>query len=708
MDIKERTKERILDLIKKEKRTLSEKDLYRKCKGKSNPIKPAEFKAVLSALVTQGLIIPMENGYKAAPEGVFSAAVTRLNKTFGFVHDLSLPADDRTEIFVPGKYMMGALPGDTVLCRLIPSRGELPEAEIIAVTVQNDAVFTGRLVRDNGIFVLPDELCKDMIAVEGDTDAKDGDKVAARIVYRGARHSEHRCEITASFGSADSARNCAESVLYRKEIEVDFPNAVMDEARRIGNMKITDRDIYSRLDLRDEDIFTIDGADTKDIDDAVSLSYEDEVYSLGVHIADVSYYVKPGTALDSDAFVRGTSIYYADKVVPMLPKELSNGICSLNPGEDRLAFSCLMKISSEGELISYKFSKSVIRSRVKGVYDEVNRIIEGGMDEELKERYGGLYGQIMLMKELAGILHKRRQDRGAPELETSEPKIETDENGRCIRVKRRHSSYAENMIEEFMLMANTAAARLAREKGIPFVYRIHERPAIEKINHLKEICEKLDISYPQFDSAKPVHLSMILENSHEKGMDVIMNNAVLRSMAKARYSHEPVGHFGLALDDYAHFTSPIRRYPDLAIHRILTDLCYEKKTPEELVRRYTAFAYDAAVRSSENELAAMQTERECDGIYMAEYMRDHLGEEFDGVVCNAAVFGLYVELESTIEGLVRAETLSGLEYDGDFSYTKGGKPVYTVGDSVRVKCVRAQVDTGNIDFEITGKVDRDA
>ena len=707
INIKDRTRARILNIIKAEKRALTEKELFRKCKGMSNPIRQNDFRAVLTELVRDGEVIQTKNGIRAVPADTFAATVTRLNKTFGFVRDNSLPREDQTEIFVPGKFMMGALPGDAVLCRYIESRGELPEAQIIAVTAENDAVFTGKVVIDGAVYVQPDELCKDLIRVTGHREAQEGDKVAARIVYRGQRHADHRCEIVSSFGSADSAANCAASLIYSREIEVDFPYAVMDEARHIGTMKMTDRDIYTRLDLRDEDIFTIDGADTKDIDDAVSISRTDKGYALGVHIADVSYYVKPGTALDADAMVRGTSVYYADKVIPMLPKELSNGICSLNPNEDRLAFSCLMEIDSEGSLIGYKFSKSVIRSRVKGVYEEVNRILrEGKVPDDLTEKYGALYDKIMLMHELADILHKCRKRRGAPELETIEPKIITDENGICIGVERRHGDdlecSAENIIEEFMLMANTSAARTAREHDIPFVYRVHERPAPEKTAHLKEICDKLSIPYPQFDKPKPVHMAQILENSREKGYGVIMDTAVLRSMAKARYSHEALGHFGLALDDYAHFTSPIRRYPDLAIHRILTDLCYEKKSTENITRRYIAFAYEAAVQSSETELAAQQIERDCESMYMAEYMKAHVGEDFEGIICSAAVFGIYVRLDNCVEGLVRAEDMEGLDFDGDFSYTKGGKTVYTVGDRVKVRCVKAQVDTGNIDFIFTG------
>ncbi len=698
-DTKQRCRSRILNYLKDKKAPVSDKELFKKTRGQKNPTKPDEFRKVINELISDGSIMFTDAGYKLLGDDCFTAEVTRLNKTFGFVRR---KAKDSEEIFVPGKFMLGALPGDTVVCRLIESRGELPEAMILSIAVSADTEFTGKLVREKGrLYVRPDTLCKDLIALEDeDTDAKEGDKVSAAVTHRGTRHSDHRCRITASFGTAESAYNCAMSVLYNREVETEFPLAVMDEARHIGSLKITDKDIYSRVDLRDEPIFTIDGADTKDIDDAVSVERTDDGYTLGVHIADVSHYVKAGSALDSDAFVRGTSIYYANKVIPMLPKELSNGICSLNPDEDRLAFSCIMDISSEGELKSYKFIKSVIRSRVKGVYDEVNRIIEeNAVPPELSEKYGSLYDRIMLMKELAGILNENRIHRGSPQIETSEPKLIIDENEVCVDVKRRTSGVSENIIEEFMLMANTAAAKTAVEKGIPFVYRVHEKPSPEKIARLMDTADKLNIPHPEFQTVKPAHLSAVLEESRKAGLGTIMNNIVLRSMAKAKYSDEPLGHFGLALDDYAHFTSPIRRYPDLAIHRILTEV-YNKTPYDKITSKYGRFAYEASVQSSECEIAAMQTERECEACYMAEYMLSHLGEIFSGVICSAAEFGIYVELDNTVEGLVRIETLGGCEYDGDFTLTRGGKPVYRVGDRVSVKCVKAEVDTGNIDFEI--------
>lgn len=693
---------RILNVMEQcGKKAVPDKALYGKVKGRKANIN--DYKKAVAWLMENGDIAETKQGYiLCKAHGMFKAEVARINKTFGFVR-----REDGAEIFVPGKFLMGAMPGDTVICRLIPSRGESPEAEVVSVAKVGFSEFTGTVEKDGPhYYVRPDSFCRDLIEISGgDIDAKEGDKVLAVITKRGSRHADHRCRISAVFGSSERAYSSALAVLYMNDVETEFPVAVQDEARHISGMKITDKDIYSRLDLRDEIIFTIDGADTKDIDDAVSVEKTENGYKLGVHIADVSHYVKPNSELDKDAFLRGTSIYYANKVIPMLPKELSNGICSLNPQEDRLAFSCLMDISPEGKLEKYKFSKTVIRSRVKGVYSEINRILDcrGDMsvlEPELAEKYDGLTDTIFLMQELAEIFTANKLKRGAPQIDTPECKLTIDENEICTDVKRRERGKAELIIEEFMLMANESAAKTARESNIPFVYRVHENPAPEKISELIEVTDRLNIPHPNFSSVKPVHLAQILDSVKDTDLSPVINNMVLRSMAKAKYSDEPLGHFGLVLKDYSHFTSPIRRYPDLAIHRILTELCYDKTPPAVIAKKYGRFANAASLQSSECELTAMRVERECEDCYIAEYMSAHLGEEFEGMICSVTDYGMYVELPNTVEGLVKLETLPDgvYEFDGHFSVTRDGKPVYSVGQRVRVKCVKTDVSGGNIDF----------
>ena len=695
---------RILNVMEQcRKKAISDKALYGKVKGKKVTL--PDFKKAVSWLKEQGDIVEIKQGYiLAKANGMFPAEVARINKTFGFIR-----CEDGTEIFVPGKFLKGAMPGDTVVCRLIPPRGDSPEAEVTAIAKEGFSEFTGTAEKSEGQwYVRPDSFCKDLIAVsERDPDVNEGDKVLATITKRGERHADHRCRISAVFGSSDKAYSSALAVLYMNDVETEFPIAVQDEARHISGMKITEKDIYGRLDLRDKIIFTIDGADTKDIDDAVSVEKTAEGWKLGVHIADVSHYVKPNSELDKDAFLRGTSIYYANKVIPMLPKELSNGICSLNPNEDRLAFSCLMELDEDGKLIKYKFSKTVIRSRVKGVYSEVNKILDcrddmSKLPADIAEKYTGLTDTIFLMQQLAEILTANKLKRGAPQIDTPECKLTIDENEVCTDVQRRERGKAELIIEEFMLSANEAAAKTARENNIPFVYRVHENPAPEKITELIEVIDRLNIPHPNFSSVKPAHLAQILDSVRDTELSPVINNMVLRSMAKAKYSDEPLGHFGLVLKDYAHFTSPIRRYPDLAIHRILTDLCYNKMPPAAIAKRYGKFAANASLQSSECELTAMRVERDCEDCYIAEYMSSHLGEEFDGNISGITDYGMYVELPNTVEGLVKIETLpeGTYEYDGHFSLTRDGKAFYSVGQSVRVKCVKTDVSGGKIDFII--------
>lgn len=695
----------LLPQMSKGGRGVPYKKLYASCKGRRQ--NAAAFAAAIAELKRDGTIAEDKSGIRLCSDaGLFRATVSRLNRTFGFIE-----REDGSEVFVPGKFLKGAMPGDTVMARLLPPRGELPEGEVVSVAEIGFTEFSGTVEKEGcTVCIRPDTLSRDLMIVSAiDVPVRVGDKVLAEISRRGEKHSDHRVRIKAIFGDSGKAKSSADALLYTNGIETEFPSQVLDEAKTAERKGIPLDELYKRLDLRDEVIFTIDGADTKDIDDAISVSRDENGWRLGVHIADVSFYVKAGSELDNDAMLRGTSIYYANKVVPMLPKELSNGICSLNPQEDRLAFSCLMKLDSEGNLTDYKFSKTIIRSRVKGVYSEVNTLLDGiksgeGVSVELAEKYGGLTRSILLMDELAAILTANKLRRGAPQIETSESKLIIDENDVCVDVKKRERGRSELIIEEFMLMANTAAARLAKEANIPFVYRVHEDPSPEKIGELVETVSVMGIAVPHFTSVKPKHLAEILEKTKESPLAPVVNSMVLRSMAKAKYSGEPLGHFGLVLDDYAHFTSPIRRYPDLAIHRILTDLCYNKETPDRIRKRYAAFANEAAHQSSERELVAMRIERACDDCYTAEYMSAHIGERFEGMISSVQEFGFFVELPNTVEGLVRMDTLKNgpYDYDGRFVFTKEGKSVYRVGDKVSVICAAANVSAGQVDFVVEG------
>jgi len=638
--------------------------------------------------------------FTAKRMGLHTAVIRRVNKTFGF----ATLKDNDQEVFIPGKFLKGSLPGDTVQLRYIPARKEGGlEGEVVSILQYGDGIFTGVLVTDGRqLAVLPDSFTRypiPLIKSKGNS-LRAGDKVAAQITLRGNRHADHRCRVLESFGDSQNPASCADAILKISGIPQEFPEEVLLTAKKAADRGITPSEYRNRLDLRGEIIFTIDSADSKDLDDAVSLVKLGDCYQLGVHIADVSHYVRSGSAVDQEAFARGTSIYYADQVVPMLPKALSNGICSLNPKEDRLAFSALLTISETGELLDFDFQKTVICSRVKGVYSEINQILSHTASEEIAQKYAELTDTLFLMERLADLLHGNRIKRGAPEIETHESKI-IMRDAEVEEITLRTRGKSEQMIEEFMLMANQAAATLGKKLLLPFVYRIHEAPDPEKVDMLKEILHALGLSVPEWKGeVSPGQLASILQAAKGGKYDTLINTYVLRTMSKARYSEEPIGHFGLVLEDYAHFTSPIRRYPDLAIHRILSLLVSGEKV-SAVQKRYRKFAVSAAMQATHTELRAMQAERSCEDCYKAAYMERHLDEAFDGIISSVTPQGIYVELANTVEGLVKTEALGeDFSFDGLLEMRNPVGDSYRVGDPVRVVCVGADVGSGQIDFEL--------
>ena len=630
--------------------------------------------------------------------------VVKLGKNFAFV----MLEDGTSDIFIPGRFTKGAMPGDDVLVEKFehPRVEGSDEGAILAIlTEKNDLVGTVRRVEGRLRFV-PDDCPAITMPLARDCEggAKDGDKVAVEILNRGNRQEDHRVGVAMRFGSSDEAKRCAKALLYAKDIRTRFPDKVRDEAKKFEGAEVSEKDCEGRMDLRALPIFTIDSAETKDIDDAISLTRtSDGGFELGVHIADVSNYVKPGTELDNEAFSRATSVYYADQVVPMLPKALSNGICSLNENELRLAFSCLMRLDKEGNLTDYRFVKSIIRSRVKGVYSEINALLAGTADAEIKAKYADVIDQLPAMKELYGHRARLRRERGCMDIESGEVKLILDENGRCIDVKKRTSGESESMIEEFMLLANQCAAHFARVKQIPFVYRVHEEPNAEKLERLHTLLQACGINdHFAKDVPTPKELSAILEGVRGTPYEQIINTGMLRCMSKALYEEKPKGHYGLVLKDYAHFTSPIRRYPDLAIHRIMTDLL--KGTEKEtMILRYTDFAERASKQSSEREVIAMQIERKAEDCYKAEYARRHLGECYEGTISGVTQRGLFIELDNGVEGFVPASSLtpSGTSLTEGVRLTDpaSGK-TWSLGDRMMITIVRADVNLGKIDFEV--------
>lgn len=648
----------------------------------------------------QGVFFTVRSG---RAEKALLCKVVKLGKNFAFV----MLEDGQSDVFIPGRFTRGAMPGDQVLVEKFahPRVEGSDEGEILAIlTEHNNLVGTAKRIDGRLKFVPDDCPAISMQLMRGsEGGAKDGDKVAVEILQRGTRQEDHRVGVTMRFGSADEAKRCAKALLYAQDIRGRFPEEVREEAKKLEDAVVSEADTKGRLDLRSLPIFTIDSASTKDIDDAISLTRTPEGgFELGVHIADVSHYVRPGTETDNEAFRRATSVYYADQVVPMLPKALSNGICSLNEGELRLAFSCLMRLDNNGELTDYRFVKSVIRSRVKGVYSEINALLAGSTDPELQAKYAEVSEQLPAMKELYGHRARLRRERGCMDIESGEVKLILDEEGHCIDVQKRTSGESEAMIEEFMLLANQCAAHFARVKQIPFVYRVHEEPNAEKLERLHALLTACGINdHFAKDVPAPKELSAILEGVRGTAYEQIINTGMLRCMSKAQYEAKPKGHYGLVLKDYAHFTSPIRRYPDLAIHRILTDLL-SGTDKETMTLRYTDFAEQAAKQSSEREVIAMQIERKAEDCYKAEYARRHLGESYEGSISGVTQRGLFVEMDNGVEGFVPASSLTAagtLLTEGiRLSDPVSGKN-WNLGDRMMITIVRADVNLGKVDFE---------
>lgn len=690
----------LLFINKKHKKGSNFKDIIFNFEFKSHQIKI--LRNSIKKLLKEGEIVEYRNKFFSVKAlGFKKAIVLRVNKTFGFVKRIS----DEEEIFIPGKYLKGSLPGDIVLIKNITSRGSSLEGEVKKIIEYINSKFIGKIILENSKYkVLSDFIGDIPINIDniGDFDINENDRVLCKIIYRSNRHIGHIAKILINYGNISSAKLSCTSLFDINEISTEFDDEIIKEASIIKNSKISDKDLNYREDFTNEIVFTIDSEDSKDLDDAVSLTKMGDLYILGVHIADVSHYIKNKSIIDNEAFKRGTSIYYPGNVIPMLPKDISNGICSLNPNENKLTLSVIMTIDKNGNLLDFDLKKSIINSCVKGIYSEINKILANEEDLYLKEKYNFLRETIFNMHELSQILYNNRKNRGYTEINSSESKILLNDNGMAIDVKLRERGIAENIIEEFMIMANTSIATLGKLKELPFVYRVHECPNKEKLQSLNEMLNKLGLNTSSFKvNTSPKYLSKILDISKDKPYFNIVNRQVLRSMAKAKYSEKPLGHYGLVLDDYCHFTSPIRRYPDLIIHRILSEFLAGVDI-KKIKKKYDKFVLKSALNSSETEIKAIKIERQCNDYYKAEFMKKYIGEEFYGIISSTSNQGIYVELDNTVEGLIKIENMpkGQYEYDGYIEYKNNisGKS-YKIGDKVLVKCIKSDINSGKIDFE---------
>jgi len=630
--------------------------------------------------------------------GMAPARIVSVSPRFAFARK-----DGGGDLYISERHLGDAMLRDRVLLTVLPDRGRGEAGKVEKVLEQGNREFTGTLSRSRGqLEILPDDKVKLTFSVDKKKTrgANVGDKILFTLV-RDRRKQEWKAVIQKVYGKAESARVCADAILDGQGIPGVFSGAVIAEAKRAAEKKISAGELEKRLDLRAETIFTIDGSDAKDLDDAISVARTPGGYTLGVHIADVAHYVRPGTELDREAQRRGTSVYFADRVIPMLPTALSNGSCSLSAGEDKLSFSCLMQIGADGKIERYEFHKSVIRSKVRGVYSEINGIFAGEADRTLKRKYSAVMKSLEAARELAEKMEARARRRGSMDLESRESRFVLNEEGVCVEIHPRIQGLAEEMIEQFMIAANRSAAEMAKKAELPFVYRVHEPPEPEKLVGLAEISRALGFdARPLRPGVRPVDLAKLLEQARETNYARILSDQILRSLSKARYDTRPLGHFGLSLSDYCHFTSPIRRYPDLAVHRIM-EARLSEKAPGGLAKKYGEYAEQAARESSVCELRAQTAERMAEDVYAAEYMREHIGEEYEAVICGVTQRGLFVELDNSVEGYVSAEDFppGHYTYDGQLAHINRdtGKKL-TVGGAVRVRCVAADVATARIDF----------
>lgn len=659
------------------------------------------FYNALHSLKDKGEItVDKDHWVKLVPRGGdIEAELVSLTERFGFAR----PKLGGEDIFIPGSGLKGAFVGDTVILTDLQKRDKGPSGRIKRIVARSEAPITGTVhVDEEGPRVTPDGALRyDLRVVGGLNGAKDKDKVLI-LPQQDSRGDWTQAEIKSVFGTGERARICADAIIVRCGIPTQFPPEVLAQAEEISKMTVTQEDIDQRLDLRDEPIFTIDSADAKDLDDAISVKRTEKGYKLGVHIADVSHYVKAKTPIDEEAYRRGTSVYFADRVIPMLPEALSNGVCSLNAGTEKLTFSALMEFDTQGNMVDYQFRKTVINSKVRGVYAEVNTILDGTATQEILDKYAPVMDSLTAARELYHIFVKAAEARGNMDLSSDETKFVLDENGVCIELLPRTTGEAEQLIEQMMIAANIAAARAALKAEIPFLYRVHERPQPDRVDELADLLERLGIPCRELRRGKPStkDFAAILDRVKDTPRASLVNQRVLRTMEKAHYSDREIGHFGLALGEYSHFTSPIRRYPDTSIHRILSDLV-AGADQTTLKKRYGEFSTLAAAQSSKTEVRAVTGERAAEDCYMAEYMKAHLGERHTGIISGVTPKGIFVKLDNNAEGFVSLNDFENceFEYDGEVSHRdlRSGR-VLMMGEEIGIIVAAADVATGRIDF----------
>lgn len=666
---------------------------------------PDQGAAAIERLLSTGRVMLTRKRKLALPEqmGLHYGRVQGNARGFGFF----IPADGTPDLFLPADAIHGAMHGDMVWVRQTDqiSRGGNPEAEVALIASRGQKKIVGTFEDDEGAgggYVVPDDtrLYMDVLIRPGDVDgAKQGDKVVAEILQYPDGRRPLTGRVVEVLGSKEKAGTDILSIIRRMDLPDDFSKTAARQARNL-NKPVASEEIARREDLRALPCITIDGADAKDLDDAVSLvMLKGGNCLLGVHIADVSHYVTPQSPLDQEAYKRGTSVYFPDRVLPMLPKEISNGVCSLNPNTEKLTLSCIMELDPAGKVVSHRLAETVIRTRYRMTYEDANAMFDG--DKGLLEQYKDIWPMLSNMGALMEKLRNRRFKRGSMDFDLAEAKLILDKKGHTVDVKLYERGISNQMIEEFMLLANETVANHARQMGIPFLYRVHETPDKEKLQQLNTFLHTLGYGIKSLNNLRPATLQKVLLASKGTKEEAVISRVTLRSLRKARYAPECLGHFGLAIGDYCHFTSPIRRYPDLTVHRLLKAMLHgelDEKQRADWAQRME----EIAQHCSQRELAALEAERAADDLKKCEYMKDRIGTVETGIISGVAQYGFFVQLPNTVEGMVRIGSMGDDYYILDEqNYRMVGRSTgktYRLGDQVTIRVTGADLETGNVDF----------
>ena len=689
--------EQIIEILKDETKGQTIDEINKKLQYKS--VKGInELQTVLDHMTSEGIVHKSKKREYILMSNTktLKCGYIRINRSGnGFVE-----VENGPDIFVRSENLNGAINNDFVEVDYSTHNNE---AYVIKILKRDLSNLVGEMVsiKNKLVFKPDDDKLNIIVKLTKDSlnQVVEGHKVLVQIIKEIGKR-QYLGKIAKIIGHKNDPGVDIIAIALRHGIEVEFSEEVIKELEDIPNV-VSENEKVGRKDLTNEMIFTIDGDDTKDIDDAISIKKNNDNYILGVHIADVSHYVKMGSSLYNSAFKRGTSSYLADTVIPMIPHQLSNGICSLNPEVERLTISCVMTINKNGKVIDYDIFPSVIKSRKQMTYKNVNKILE---EDIVPEGYEDYVSDLKLMAELAKILRAEKVSRGYIDFGLDEAKIIQDENGKAIDVVKRERGVGENLIEDFMIAANETIATHISNMDLPFIYRVHDVPNSEKIEDFKNLIKQMGYQiHTDLNKITPLTMQKVLNELRDKKEFNILSDMLLRSMKKAIYSPNNIGHFGLALTNYTHFTSPIRRFPDLTVHRLLRTYLFENRIDMETINYNAKYLVDVATNSSETEVAATEAERDVLDMKMAEYMESHIGEEYDGIISGVTNFGMFVELDNLVEGLVHISSLDGyFEYIPEILSLVSENKRYRIGDEVRVVVTSASKESSTIDFELVG------